>query len=63
MSEIIDKDVKTKERYGKGTKQLPILKRLEKNIRQKLLRVSQKMRSYRFIIMVILGMIYVEDLI
>ncbi len=35
----------------------------KKNIRQKLLKVFQKLKNFQSIIMVILGMIYVEDLI
>ena len=61
MSEIIDRDVKQEEKFGKEIKLLNILKKLEKNIKLKLLKAFQKMKNFLFIIMEILGMIYVED--
>ena len=63
MSEIIDRDVKTKERYGKEKRLLNILKKLVKSIKQKSLRASQKMKSFLYIIMVILGTTCAEALI
>ena len=63
MSEIIDRDVKTKREVWKRDEAINILKKLVKNIKQKLLKAFLKMRNYLFIIMEILGMIYVEGLI
>ena len=60
MSEIIDKDVKTRREVWDRDKAIKHLKRLEKSIRQKLSKVFLKVRSFQFTITVILGTIYVE---
>ena len=60
MSEIIDRDVKTKREVWERNKAISHFKKLEKNIKLKLLKVYLKTKSSLFIIMVIHGMIYVE---
>ena len=60
MSEIIDRDVKTKREVWKRDKAIEHFKKLEKNIKLRLLRAFLKMKNYQYIIMVTLGTIYVE---
>ena len=60
MSEIIDRDVKTKREVWERDEAISHFKKIEKNIRQKLFKVFLKMRNYPSITMEKLGMIYVE---
>ena len=46
MSEIIDRDVKTKEEVWEREKQLNILQKLGKNTKLKLSKVYQRMRNF-----------------
>ena len=59
---LLIETLRQEEKFGREIKRLIILKKLEKNIKLKLLKVFQKMKSCRFIIMAIRGMIYAEDL-
>ena len=63
MSEIIDRDVKTKREVWQRNEAIAHFKKLEKNIKLKLLKVFLKMRNSQSITMETLGMIYAEDLI
>ena len=58
MKEIVDRDVPTQEKFGIEIKQYLILKRLERCIKLKLLKVFPREKMFLYIFMVI-GMIYV----
>jgi len=60
MSEIVDRDEKTKREVWKRDDQLNTFLKLEKNIRQKLLKIYHLERKFQFTTMVN-GMIYAED--
>ena len=62
MSEIIDRDVKTRREVWEREKAISHFKKIGENYKVEIIESIPKMKNFH-IIMVILGMIYVEVLI
>ena len=63
MSEIIDRDVKTRREVWDRDKAIDHFKKIGEKYKAEIIESIPKTRNFLFIIMEILGTIYVEDLI
>ena len=63
MSEIIDRDVKTRREVWKRDKAIAHFKKIGEKYKAEIIESIPETKNYLFIIMVTLGMIYAEALI